>query len=68
VGIRGGKIVQISEQPLKGKETIDAPGLVVAPGFIDLHQHGQNAENDAAKAADGVTTSLEMEANRTRLL
>lgn len=61
VGIRGGKIVQITEQPLKGKETIDAHGLVVAPGFIDLHQHGQNAENDAAKAADGVTTSLEME-------
>ena len=45
----------------KGKETIDAHGLVVVSGFIDLHHHGQNAENDAAKAADGVTTSLEME-------
>lgn len=61
VGIRGGRIVQIAEQPLEGKETIDAQGLVVVSGFIDLHQHGQNAENDAAKAADGVTTSLEME-------
>lgn len=61
VGIRGGKIVAISETPLEGKETIEAKGLVVAPGFIDLHQHGQNPENDAAKATDGVTTSLEME-------
>jgi len=61
VGIRDGKIAQITEQPLKGKETIDAHGLVVAPGIIDLHQPGQNVENDVAKAADGVTTSLEME-------
>jgi N-acyl-D-aspartate/D-glutamate deacylase len=35
--------------------------LVVAPGFIDLHQHGQDAENYKAKAADGVTTALELE-------
>jgi N-acyl-D-aspartate/D-glutamate deacylase len=61
VGIRGGKIMQITDKPVQGKATIDARGLVVAPGFIDLHQHGQNPENDAAKAADGVTTSLEME-------
>jgi len=61
VGIRDGKIVEITENTLQGKEVIDAKGLVVAPGFIDLHQHGQDAENDAAKAADGVTTSLEME-------
>jgi N-acyl-D-aspartate/D-glutamate deacylase len=61
VGIRAGKIVDITEKPLQGKEVIDAKGLVVAPGFIDLHQHGQDAENDDAKAADGVTTSLEME-------
>src|SRR5258708_22650458 len=61
VGIRAGKIVDITEEPLQGKEVIDAKGLVVAPGFIDLHQHGQDAENDDAKAADGVTTSLEME-------
>jgi N-acyl-D-aspartate/D-glutamate deacylase len=61
VGIRAGKIVHITEKPLQAKEVIDAGGLVVAPGFIDLHQHGQDTENDDAKAADGVTTSLEME-------
>jgi N-acyl-D-aspartate/D-glutamate deacylase len=61
VGVRGGKIVEISDKVLRGKETIDAHRLIVAPGFIDLHQHSQDAENDAVKAADGVTTSLEME-------
>ncbi len=61
VGVRGGKIVVISTAPLEGKQSIDARSLVVAPGFIDLHQHGQDAENYAAKAADGVTTALELE-------
>src|ERR1700674_3588167 len=61
VGIRGGKIGAIFSGPLGGKQTIGAKGLVVAPGFIDLHQHGQDAENYAVKAADGVTTALELE-------
>src|SRR6266436_848118 len=61
VGIRSGKIAVISSGPLEGTQTIDARGLVVAPGFIDLHQHGQDAENYAVKAADGVTTALELE-------
>jgi len=42
VGIRGGKIAAISTSPLAGKQTIDAKGLVVAPGFIDLHEHGKS--------------------------
>ena len=61
MGIRGGKIALISTGPLEGKQTMEARGLVVAPGFIDLHQHGQDAENYAVKAADGVTTALELE-------
>ena len=61
VGISGGKIRVISSSALKGKQTIDAKGLVVAPGFIDLHQHGQDDENYRAKAHDGVTTALELE-------
>jgi N-acyl-D-aspartate/D-glutamate deacylase len=61
VGIRSGKIATISSRPLEGKQTIEARGLVVAPGFIDLHQHGQDPENYAVKAADGVTTALELE-------
>jgi N-acyl-D-glutamate deacylase len=42
VGITGDRIVTISETPLKGKEVIDVPGMIVAPGFIDMHAHGQD--------------------------
>jgi dihydroorotase len=62
VGISGGQIRAISTEALKGKQTIDAKGLVVAPGFIDLHEHGQEARNYQFQARDGVTTSLELEA------
>jgi N-acyl-D-aspartate/D-glutamate deacylase len=41
VGIRGHSIAAISGKPLQGRTVIDAKGLVVAPGFIDLHSHGQ---------------------------
>jgi N-acyl-D-aspartate/D-glutamate deacylase len=61
IGIRAGKIAAISQAPLRGRATIDATGLVVAPGFIDLHSHGQTPENYRFKARDGVTTALEME-------
>src|ERR1044071_3079574 len=61
VGIRGGSIARISTEPLTGARTIDARGFIVAPGFIDLHSHGQDAENYRLKAMDGVTTALEME-------
>src|SRR5579885_3677657 len=39
-----------------------AAGLVVAPGFIDMHEHGQEPRNYEFQARDGVTTSLELEA------
>jgi len=61
VGIQGKKIVAISAEPMQGKTVIDATGLVVAPGFIDLHSHGQDEENYRYKAMDGVTTALELE-------
>ena len=61
IGIRAGKIAAISESPLRGRNMVDARGLVVAPGFIDPHSHGQTPENYAFKARDGVTTALEME-------
>jgi N-acyl-D-aspartate/D-glutamate deacylase len=61
VGITGTKIVAISTRPLHGKVEVDAAGLVVAPGFIDLHSHGQTPENYRYKAMDGVTTALELE-------
>jgi dihydroorotase len=61
LGISGGKIQAVSAAPLEGRAAIDATGLVVAPGFIDLHSHGQDAENYRYQAMDGVTTALEME-------
>lgn len=61
VGIRAGKIAAVSTEPLSGRTVLDAKGLVVAPGFIDLHSHGQTPENYRFKAMDGVTTALEME-------
>jgi dihydroorotase len=57
----GGIIQAISEKSLKGKTTVLATGLVVSPGFIDLHSHGQDQENYRFKAMDGVTTALELE-------
>jgi N-acyl-D-aspartate/D-glutamate deacylase len=61
IGVRAGKIAAVSAAPLRGRTTIDAKGLVVAPGFIDLHSHGQTPENYRFKARDGVTTALELE-------
>src|ERR1700736_273905 len=62
VGIRAGKIATVSITSLGAKSTVDAKGLVVAPGFIDLHEHGQEPRNYEFQARDGVTTSLELEA------
>ncbi len=61
VGIRDGKIVRISSEALSGRRVVHAGGLVIAPGFIDLHQHGQDMESQRVKALDGVTTALELE-------
>jgi len=64
VGLAGDRIARISAEPLEGARVIDARGLVVAPGFIDLHQHSFSPENDRLKARDGVTAALEMEIGR----
>ncbi len=61
VGVSGGSIVVISEDDLRGRDTLDAMGMVVAPGFIDLHAHGQDSVSNRLQALDGVTTALEME-------
>ena len=61
VGIRGETVAAISAEPLEGRTVVDATGLVVAPGFIDLHAHGQSARANEFQAMDGVTTALEME-------
>jgi N-acyl-D-aspartate/D-glutamate deacylase len=61
IGVREGKIVAISETLLTGAERIDASGLVVSPGFIDLHQHAWDDESLRLKAQDGVTSVFELE-------
>ncbi|MDX1556763.1 MAG: amidohydrolase family protein, partial [Xanthomonadales bacterium] len=61
IGIRDGAIAALSRDPIEGEEVVDASGLVVAPGFIDLHAHGQREFEAILQAQDGVTTQLEME-------
>jgi dihydroorotase len=61
IGVRGGRIAVISATPLRGRDTIDARNLVVAPGFIDLHVHWQAPPSYDFLAQDGVTTALELE-------
>lgn len=61
VGIRGGRIEALSETPLTGTRVIDASQHVVAPGFIDLHEHGQQEESYAMMVRDGVTSAFELE-------
>jgi len=61
VGIKNGAIAVITKKTIKGKETIDATGHVVAPGFIDIHAHGQNIGDYRMQAMQGVTTMLELE-------
>lgn len=62
VGIKNGRIQTITDQKLTGTETIDAKGMVVAPGFIDIHSHGQGPYDFKLKLRDGVTSVLEIEA------
>ncbi len=61
VGIRDGTIVTISAEPLEAERVIDATGLVVSPGFVDLHEHGQDEAAYRLMVRDGVTTAFELE-------
>lgn len=60
VAVDSGRIAEVGAlQDAKGEREIDARGLVVAPGFIDVHTHDDRALLDgdmAAKASQGVTT------------
>ncbi|MFL5574140.1 MAG: amidohydrolase family protein [Gemmatimonadaceae bacterium] len=61
IGLRNGRIAVITTQAVSGRDTTDARGLIVAPGFIDIHAHGQTPQTYGFQALDGVTTSLELE-------
>ncbi|HEY8154472.1 MAG TPA: amidohydrolase family protein [Myxococcota bacterium] len=39
VGIRDGRIAALGEAPGRARETLDATGRIVAPGFVDIHTH-----------------------------
>ena len=62
VGIRAGRIEAISETPLQADNVVDARGLVVSPGFINLHSHSVAEPGYRLELLDGVTTVLELEA------
>src|SRR5258708_1030083 len=62
IGVRKNTIRAISKSPLRGRIVIDAKGLVVAPGFIDVLAHGMDIENNRQQVYDGVTTILSPEA------
>lgn len=62
IGVRDGRVAAISNTPLAGPISIDATGLVVAPGFVDIHVHGQHSLGYDYMARDGVTTALDLEA------
>jgi len=61
VGVQDGKVAVITADAITGRETVDATGHVVAPGFIDIHAHGQNIGDYRMQAMQGVTTMLELE-------
>jgi dihydroorotase-like cyclic amidohydrolase len=63
VGIDGDSITAIADG-LHGATTVGVGGLVVAPGFIDLHSHAQTLPGRRLQACDGVTTALDLEAGR----
>ena len=65
VGIRDGRIVTITRERITGEETINARGLVVAPGFIDTHFHATDPFATKLVVADGVTTGMDLEQGAT---
>ena len=61
VGINNGWITAITTEAIEGAETIDATNHVVAPGFIDLEQHGLDPWGFKVNLRDGVTTQMDFE-------
>ncbi len=61
VGVLDGRIALITEESIAGKETVDATGKIVAPGFIDTHFHFQKPIGYSLGIRDGLTSSLDFE-------
>src|SRR5262249_41511332 len=61
VGVRGDKIAVIPPRALRGRRELDATGLVVAPGFIDiLSSTKADKTTHIQKISDGLTTTFGM--------
>jgi N-acyl-D-aspartate/D-glutamate deacylase len=62
IGVKGGKIAAIGKLAEPAKETIDADGLIVAPGWVDIHTHydGQATWDPLLSPSSnhGVTTAV----------
>jgi N-acyl-D-amino-acid deacylase len=62
VAIKGDTIVYVGDAPVKAKKTIDASGMVVSPGFIDMHSHSEFGLSfdgrGLSKVTQGVTTEV----------
>ena len=61
LGINNGMIKYLGSDLIKGEKELNVSGLIISPGFIDLHSHGQDKENYFLQASDGVTSALELE-------
>jgi cytosine/adenosine deaminase-related metal-dependent hydrolase len=64
VVIRHGSVAHISATPVLDADAtvVDVSGLVVGPGFVDLHSHVHSIAGQRVQAFDGVTTNLDLEA------
>ena len=56
-----GKVAALGPD-LVGDVTVDVTGLIVGPGFVDLHSHVHSIAGQRLQALDGVTTALDLEA------
>ena len=61
VGVNNGVIEYLGNNDVTGFKELDCTDLIISPGFIDLHSHGQDPENYAIQVSDGVTSALELE-------
>ena len=61
VGIKDGRIAVITKNEITGKETIDATGHVVAPGFIDTQNHYLRPWSNKLALRDGRTSLMDLE-------
>jgi allantoinase len=66
MGIRAGRVVEVSPALLEGQESLEVSGRLVLPGFVDAHVHTRSCVDEGitattrAAAAGGTTTVIDM--------